>query len=235
MASSPLTSPEEFVLSVGLFGPAFATTFFVAAIMVGLLGGVAAWWLEGHGYLDGQSRLPAPAAAAQDDGGRTSPALGTSSGGGTRTLTVLQPQAPTGVEAFEVRELTAALWLNGRKLVVFFLAFASIGYLLIRIIPTDLVINLLGDGNPVWSVPLAAVLGIPVYLNTDGSLPLVASFMSGGMSPGAAIAFLITGAGTSIGSISGMLVIARWRVVALVITTLFVTAVTTGWLSGLWL
>lgn len=43
MASSPLTSPEEFVLSVGLFGPAFATTFFVAAIVVGLLGGAAAW------------------------------------------------------------------------------------------------------------------------------------------------------------------------------------------------
>jgi hypothetical protein len=66
-------------------------------------------------------------------------------------------------------------------------------------------------------------------------LPLVASFIHGGMSPGAAIAFLITGAGTSIGSISGMLVIARWRVVALVIGTLFVTALVTGWLSALWL
>ncbi|HET7723448.1 MAG TPA: permease, partial [Propionibacteriaceae bacterium] len=109
------------------------------------------------------------------------------------------------------------------------------GYLLIRIIPTGLVTGLLGSGNPIWSVPLAAVLGIPVYLNTDGSLPLVASFMQGGMAPGAAIAFLITGAGTSVGAISGMLVIARWRVVALVIGTLFVTAVATGWLSALWL
>jgi hypothetical protein len=53
--------------------------------------------------------------------------------------------------------------------------------------------------------------------------------------PGAAIAFLITGAGTSIASISGMLVIARWRVVALVIATLFVTAIAPGWLSALWL
>jgi hypothetical protein len=74
-----------------------------------------------------------------------------------------------------------------------------------------------------------------VYINTDASLPLVASLVHGGMSPGAAIAFLITGAGTSVGSISGMLVIARWRVVALVVATLFVTAVATGWLSALWL
>lgn len=73
------------------------------------------------------------------------------------------------------------------------------------------------------------------YLNTDGSLPLVASFVHGGMNPGAAIDFLITGAGTSIASISGMLVIARWRVVALVIANLFVTAIATGWLAGLWL
>ena len=36
MVSSPLTSPQEYVWSVGLFGPAFATTFFVAAIAAGL-------------------------------------------------------------------------------------------------------------------------------------------------------------------------------------------------------
>ena len=223
MASSPLTSPEEFIVSVGLFGPAFAVTFFVAAIAVGLLGGAAAWWLEGHGYLDGQSHLPAPtpSPAAQP--------------GNSRTLTIIQPQARTATRAVMLRRLATALWENARKLAVYFLAFASIGYLLVRIIPTGMISALLGDGNPVWSVPLAAVLGIPVYLNTDGSLPLVASFLHGGMAPGAAIAFLITGAGTSIASISGMLVIARWRVVALVIASLVVTAVTTGWMSALWL
>ena len=73
-------------------------------------------------------------------------------------------------------------------------------------------------------------------LPTAGGSPrLVASFLNGGMSPGAAVAFLITGAGTSIGSISGMLVIARWRIVTLIIGTLFVTAIATGWLAPLWL
>jgi uncharacterized membrane protein YraQ (UPF0718 family) len=157
------------------------------------------------------------------------------SAGGTRTLTIVARQAPAPTRTVRARAFVSAVWSNARKLAVFFLAFASIGYLLIRMIPSELVTGLLGDGNPVWSVPLAAVLGIPVYLNTDGSLPLVASFVQGGMAPGAAIAFLITGAGTSIASISGMLVIARWRVVALVVATLFLTAVATGWLSGLWL
>jgi len=236
MASSPLTSPEEFVVSVGLFGPAFATTFCVAAIVAGLLGGAAAWGLEGHGYLDGQSRMSIRKSAAVQECGGADPGEPTGSGGcGTRTLTVIQPHAPIITRPAKVRQLASAVWQNARKLAAFFLAFAGIGYLLIRIIPTGLITNLLGDGNPIWSVPLAAILGIPVYLNTDGSLPLVASFIHGGMAPGAAIAFLITGAGTSIASISGMLVIARWRVVALVIGTLFVTAIATGWLSALWL
>jgi len=236
MASSPLTSPEEFVVSVGLFGPAFATTFFVAAILVGLLGGAAAWWLEGHGYLDGQSRMSVrKPVAAQDSCGVEQEEPTVPGACGARTLTVIQPQAPIMTRPAKARQLASAFWQNGRKLVAFFLAFAGIGYLLIRIIPTGLITSLLGDGNPIWSVPLAALLGIPVYLNTDGSLPLVASLVHGGMNPGAAIAFLITGAGTSIGSISGMLVIARWRVVALVIATLFVTAIATGWLSALWL
>lgn len=233
MASSPLTSPEEYVMSVGLFGPAFATTFFAAAVVVGLLGGAAAWWMEGHGYLNGQSRMSVPTAAVTTEACCGEPAACGECG--TDTLTVIQPQAQSIVRPARVRQLGSALWKNARKLAVFFLAFATIGYLLIRIIPTGLITNLLGSGNPFWSVPLAALLGIPVYLNTDGSLPLVASFLHGGMAPGAAIAFLITGAGTSLGSISGMLVIARWRVVALVIGTLFLTAVATGWLSALWL
>ncbi len=63
-------------------------------------------------------------------------------------------------------------------------------------------------------------------------LPLVASPMHGGMGTGPAMAFLITGAGTSIGAISGGLLIARWRVLALVLGTLWVGAIVFGVLAG---
>ena len=225
MTSSPLTSPEEYVLSVGLFGPAFATTFFLAAIAVGLIGGGAAWWLEHRGLLNGQARTTTPATARGMDQA-TDQLVSTENSGGTLLLTA---------QATKPRQLGDALLANSRKLVMYFLGFATLGYLVIRILPTPLITDWLGTGNPIWSVPLAAILGIPVYLNTDASLPLVASLLHGGIAPGAAIAFLITGAGTSVGAISGMLVIARWRIVALVISTLLVTAIATGWLSNLWL
>jgi hypothetical protein len=48
------------------------------------------------------------------------------------------------------------------------------------------------------------------------------------MGTGPAMAFLVTGAGTSLGAISGGLLIARWRVLALVVGTLWVGAIALG-------
>lgn len=132
------------------------------------------------------------------------------------------------------RQFVAALWANTKRLGILFFGFTALGYLLIRLIPTGVLTGLLGDDSAL-AVPLAALLGIPVYVNSDGSLPLVASLMDGGMGAGAAMAFLITGAGTSIGAVSGMLLIARWRVVALVVGSLVVGATVTGYLTPLFI
>ena len=60
MVSSPLTSPGEYVLSVGLFGAPFATTFVVAVIVIGLLAGAVTAAVERTGLLAGQARMTAP-------------------------------------------------------------------------------------------------------------------------------------------------------------------------------
>jgi hypothetical protein len=59
-------------------------------------------------------------------------------------------------------------------------------------------------------------------------MPLVRAFMDAGMSQGAALAFLITGSGTSIGALAGALTIARWRVIAIVLGTLVTGAILLG-------
>lgn len=59
--------------------------------------------------------------------------------------------------------------------------------------------------------------------------------MHGGMGPGVALAFLMTGAGTSVAAISGMLIIARWKVVTIVVDSLWIGAVILGYLAPLWL
>ena len=59
-------------------------------------------------------------------------------------------------------------------------------------------------------------------------MPLVRALTDAGMSQGAALAFLITGAGTSLGAIAGAFAIARWKVIGIVLGTLWVGAIVLG-------
>lgn len=117
---------------------------------------------------------------------------------------------------------------TSQRLLAMFLGFAFVGYLLNGLIPSAWVSTLFGAGR-IHSVPFAATIGLPLYINTEASLPLVRAMIDNGMSQGAALAFLITGAGTSIGAIAGALTIARWRVISLVVATLWVGAIVLGY------
>ncbi len=207
MVASPLTSPQELVFSAGLFGWNFALAFFSASIALGLLGGALAQIFESRGWLAGQARFKP-----------------ISGGSGAISLNVSAPSKPRVTLA----QLLKEIGLAGKRLALFFLGFAFIGYLLNNLIPSTWITTLFGEGR-IYGVPLAAVFGIPFYFNTEASLPLARALMDAGMSQGAVLAFLVTGAGTSIGAIAGALTIARWRVVGLVIATLFIGAVAFGY------
>lgn len=125
------------------------------------------------------------------------------------------------------RETLMDSFETGKRLLLMFLGFAFIGYFLNGLIPPSWVAAVFGNGRA-YSIPLAATLGLPLYVNTEASLPLVRSLLDAGMSQGAALAFLITGAGTSFGAVAGAMTIARWRVIALVVGTLWAGAILIG-------
>ncbi len=130
------------------------------------------------------------------------------------------------------RDFVQELYDIGKRLFLLFFGFTFVGYLLNGLIPTAWVSSLFGAGHA-YSIPLAATLGLPFYINSEASLPLVRAMLDGGMSQGAALAFLITGAGTSIGALGGLFTIARWRVVGLVIGTLLLGSIVLGFLYNL--
>ena len=56
-----------------------------------------------------------------------------------------------------------------------------------------------GICGEIWNnKPLAVTVGVPAYLNGYAAIPVVAGLMQTGMAPGAAMAFMIAGAMTSI-------------------------------------
>jgi uncharacterized protein len=172
-------------------------------------------------------REPAPVLALAMDagfagGGSAACSCGTSMG------TEAVRAKPAAVKSrVSLQMFLAETLATGKRLLLMFLGFAFIGYFLNGLIPAEWIALVFGQGN-VYSVPLAATLGLPLYVNSEASLPLVRALIDGGMSQGAALAFLITGAGTSVGAIAGALTIARWRVIGLVVGTLWLGAVVMG-------
>jgi uncharacterized membrane protein YraQ (UPF0718 family) len=218
MVASPLTSPDELFLSAGFFGWSFALFFMAASVVLGFAGGAVAYAAERHGLLDGQARFAEPAQSV------TRRALPMVAGVGPGAAHVSEFPPP---DPWRLREFGRELLSLGPRMIALFLGFTILGYTVVALIPTQWLTSLLGGSN-VFSIVVAATLGVPFYFSTEASLPLVASFVNSGMSEGAAMAFLITGAGTSLGAISGALLIARWRVVAIIVGTLWVGAIALG-------
>jgi len=246
LVSSPLTSPQELFYSAGLFGWEFAIAFFVASILLGLMGGVIASFAEGRGLLINQARmgspkLPTPSVGIKDR--YASPnlsvipqpvveAAGSSqfafSPSRVELPIVAQPVPEPAKQSITLQMFLQELWIISKRLLPLFLGFTFVGYLLNGLIPTTWITSLFGTGHA-YSIPLAAILGLPFYINTEASLPLVRAMLDSGMSQGAALAFLITGAGTSLGALGGALTIARWRVIAIVVGTLSVGSILIGY------
>jgi uncharacterized protein len=203
IVASPLTSPQEMIYSAGLFGWPFAVAFMAASIVLGLAGGAVAGFADSRGWLKNQARFA------------LKPAL---------DLPMLQPVPTPGRPKVTAKMIAKESFDVSWKLVLMFFGFSFIGYFLNGLIPQEWIKNIFGAGNA-FSIPIAAILGIPFYLNTEASLPLVRAFIDSGMSQGTALAFLITGAGTSIGALTGALTIARWRVVGIVLGTLVAGAI----------
>lgn len=250
LVASPLTSPEGLFYSAGIFGWPFAIAFFVSSILLGLAGGAIASFAEARGWLVGQARMAQP---------RPSLSLGLMGAPAPIALPVLapaaiavtaeavpcgcssnrmespvraQPAAAPAKPAITFRAFMLEMYDISKRLLPLFVGFTFVGYLLNGLIPAAWVASLFGAGHA-YSIPLAATLGLPFYINSEASLPLVRAMLDSGMSQGAALAFLITGAGTSLGAFGGMLTIARWRVIGMVVGTLWLGSILLGFLYNL--
>ncbi len=224
MVASPLTSPSELLYSAGLFGWPFALAFFGGSITLGLAAGAVTALAERLGWLRNQARFPIADGCAATDHRQVGAATTTSPGPGAASVHEFHGSP---IARWRPRTLGRNVLMVARRTLPLFLGFAALGYLVTALVPQAWIAQWLGGRSPLATV-LAATLGIPLYLNSDGSLPFVASLMHAGMGTGPAMAFLVTGAGTSLGAISGGLLIARWRILAIVVATLWTGAVVLG-------
>lgn len=117
---------------------------------------------------------------------------------------------------------------SATRLVVQFMALAFLlEALIVLFVPEAWIAGLLGTQNR-WAVPLAAILGVPVYTSNLTALPLIGGLLAQGMNPAAALAFLVAGPTTTLPAMAAVWGLVRRRVFALYVSFALVGAILLG-------
>jgi uncharacterized membrane protein YraQ (UPF0718 family) len=99
--------------------------------------------------------------------------------------------------------------------------------LMLAYLPADAIGAWLG-GEAWWAVPLAALVGIPAYLNGYAAVPTVSGLIDLGMVPAAGLAFMLAGGVTSIPAAMAVFPLVRRPVFALYVALGLGGALTAG-------
>lgn len=179
--ASPLIDPPTLLITAGALGWPFAIGKAVAAVALGLFGGFAIRALWGRGVFAEPLRK-APSSSCCGCGG---PKLEG------------KPHWRFWNEAERRVKFRDETVSNG----IFLLKWLALAYvleaLLVHYVPADVIAGLVG-GEGVLPIATAALVGMPAYLNSYVAPPLLAGLMEQGMSAGAAMAFMVAGAVSSI-------------------------------------
>lgn len=180
--ASPVMDPEMFVLTAAGISLNFAVAKTATAVGMGLLAGFAVLGLQRMGYIRQPLKKPGSRGCDQPS---------------------FDPHSPVDISWRFWRESKRRVtfkdqirengWFLGKWLVfAFFIESLMIAYL-----PAAFVENMVGAESP-WTIPVAAIIGIPAYMNGYAAIPLIAGLMELGMTPAAALSFATAGAVSSI-------------------------------------
>lgn len=100
------------------------------------------------------------------------------------------------------------------------------------LVPTAWVVAVAGPGQPL-AIPMAAALGVPMYVNAETFFPISAALLQKGVGVGALMALVITSMGVSVPEVVLLGGLFRWRLVAVLVASVFAVAVGGGALFAL--
>lgn len=123
----------------------------------------------------------------------------------------IEEQAPTAEQRIQagwnsVKEIVGKIWIY--VIIGIAIGAGAHGY-----VPDNFLSEALGSQN--WySVPLAIVVGIPLYSNAAGIIPIVSVLLEKGVSLGTALAFMMSVIGLSLPEIIILKKVLKWQLIA---------------------
>jgi len=84
-----------------------------------------------------------------------------------------------------------------------------------------------------WAVPSAVLLGIPLYANATGIIPVMESLLKGGLPLGTTLAFCMSTIAVSFPEFVMLKQVMQWRLLAIIAIMLLLAFTLSGWLLNL--
>ena len=167
LIAAPMINEVALALLFGMFGWRVALLYMGMGLLIAIFAGLVIGKLRMERYLeDWVQKLQEHTVAAEADGEVMSWALRLSEGGR------------------HVREIVGKVWL-------YIVLGVGLGAGIHGYVPENFMASLMGKGVW-WSVPVAVLIGVPMYSNAAGILPVVQALLGKGAALGTVMAFMMS-------------------------------------------
>ncbi len=168
LITSPLVNEVAFVIMGGLFGWKLAFLYAFAGIALGIIGGMII------GMLNMEKEI-----ILEDAEGRK-----------------LEDAMPKTLEG-KIRFSFRFGWWTFKRLLPYVIGGVAIGAIIHGYVPQEFFVNTIGRYD-ILSVPIATLVGIPIYAGCSTLVPVIFSITASGVPLGTALAFMMAIAGLSL-------------------------------------
>ncbi|GIU28255.1 permease [Shewanella sp. MBTL60-007] len=120
-------------------------------------------------------------------------------------------------------------WKDFKQVLPYLMIGILLGSFIYGFIPTDLIAKYAGEGT--WyAIPIAAVIGIPLYIRAEAVIPLSSALVAKGMALGSVMALIIGSAGASLTEVILLKSIFKNQMIAAFLAVILGMAIAAGYL-----
>ncbi len=204
--ASPLLNPIIIGLFAVTFGLKVTLFYFAIAMGVSVIAGYSLEKLGFEKYVKETAYMAAPSSSCAS-----------SCGGKQKVL-------PN-----KWMKIWATTWTDFKKVLPYLIGGIALGSMIYGFMPTEFVASIASKSNP-FAIPVAAVIGIPLYIRAEAVIPLSAALAAKGMSLGAVMALIIGSAGASLTEVILLKSIFKNQMIAAFLVVILGMAVGAGYL-----
>jgi uncharacterized membrane protein YraQ (UPF0718 family) len=213
LLTSPLINEVAILLLMSLLGWKFTLMYVVVGMAIGVVGGFFLDAIRAERWL--QAFAAKALETAQQKGHNTE----------MQEQVVLSASDRHAFAKSETAEIFGRVWK-------WVFVGVGLGAALHGFVPEGWFEANLGNGQW-WSVPAAVVMGIPLYSNATGVIPVMESLITKGLPIGTTLAFCMSTVAASFPEFILLKQVMQWRLLAIIFAMLLVSFTLVGWFFNL--